>query len=472
MSGKLAHLWRPWRPWRPWLRRAAPILSIAMLCLCISAPAEDANIAVSTAVDGQFLPWVVDDGDGGVIVIWEDYRTGKDWDVYAQRIDNTGTAIWKADGTPLCRADRNQRRLRTIRHDTHAIVVWNDRRNRTSWDIYAQAVNLAGERLWQTDGIPVCTNAADQSTQAILSDGQGGAICVWEDERQSSEFQELYIQRISPTGQPMWETDGIPVFPSESLQSDPILIADGMDGFYVVWWDVIGYDAWHIMAYRLSFDGKPLWDTPHLVSPQEGIQGEPRVITDGDGGIIVLWQVYENFINDELYAQRIAPDGSKLWGENGIALCTAPGIQKHASVVSDGSGGFLAVWRDERDVYADLYMQRIRADGTAVWEKNGTPLCTAGGHQDKPFIVRTAENRFFIAWLDYREDFGEESSDAIYGQQIDIDGNTLWEENGQPISTREGKHYPPFVVSVGDSHWAVVWSNTQRDNGDIYLKRF
>lgn len=431
-----------------------------------------AEIAVSTAADGQFLPWVVDDGEGGVIVMWEDYRTGKDWDVYAQRVDSAGTTVWESDGLAICKADRNQRRLRMIRHDTHAIVVWNDRRGRTSWDIYVQAVNLEGEVLWQTDGVPVCTNAADQSTQAILNDGEGGAICVWEDERRSSEFQDLYIQRIDSAGTPMWETDGIPVFPSESLQSDPILVADGIGGFYVVWWDVIGYDASHIMAYRLSLDAEPLWDAPIRVSPLDGMQGEPRVIADDEGGIIVFWQVYENFINDQLYAQRIAPDGSKMWHENGIAVCTATGIQKHASVVSDGMGGLIAVWRDERDVYSDLYAQRIRADGTHVWEKDGIPLCTAGGHQDKPFIVHTEGERFFVAWLDYREDFGEESIDAIYGQQLDLGGTLLWEENGTPISTQDGRHYPPFVVAVGQGHWCVVWSNNQRDNGDIYLEQF
>lgn len=431
-----------------------------------------AEIAISTAADGQFLPWVVDDGEGGVIVMWEDYRTGKDWDVYAQRVDSTGRTVWELDGLAICKADRNQRRLRLIRHDTHAIVVWNDRRSSASWDIYVQAVNLKGEVLWQTDGVAVCTNAADQSTQAILSDGEGGAICVWEDERRSAEFQDLYIQRIDSAGVPMWEKDGIPVFPSESLQSDPILVADGIGGFYIVWWDVIGYDAWHIMAYRLSLDAKPLWDTPILVSPPEGMQGEPRVIADGEGGIIVLWQVYENFINDQLYTQRIAPDGSKMWQDAGVPICTALGIQKHTSVVGDGKGGFIAVWRDERDVYSDLYAQRVRADGTQVWEKEGIPLCTAGGHQDKPFIVHTEEERFFVAWLDYREDFGEESNDAIYGQQIDLAGTPLWEENGIPISIRDGQHYPPFVVAVGQGHWRVVWSNNQRDNGDIYLRQF
>lgn len=439
---------------------------------CLLCRTTAAEIPVSTAIDGQFLPWVVDDGEGGVIVMWEDYRTGKDWDVYAQRVDSTNTPRWEQNGIKICTADRNQRRLRMIRHDKHAIVVWNDRRDRSNWDIYAQAVTLNGEILWQTDGIPICTNTADQSTQAILSDGEGGAIFIWEDERRSSEFQDLYIQRVNAKGEPMWATDGIPVFPSESLQSEPILVADGLGGFYVVWWDVIGYDAWHIMAYRMRLDATPLWERPRLVSPTEGMQGEPRVIADGEGGIIVLWQVYENFINDQLYAQRMSPNGSKLWQDTGVPICTAPGIQKHASIVNDGEGGFITVWRDERDIYSDLYVQRIRADGTPVWKEDGIPLCRAGGHQDKPFIVQTGKDRFFVAWVDYREDFGEESKDAIYGQQIDLSGTLLWEKDSVSISTSDGKHYPPFVASVGNGQWVVVWSNMQEDKGDIYLERF
>ena len=77
-----------------------------------------------------------------------------------------------------------------------------------------------------------------------------------------------------------------------------------------------------------------------------------------------------------------------------------------------------------------------------------------------------------MAWVDYREDFGEESKDAIYGQQIDLSGTLLWEKNGVPISTSTGKHYPPFVASIGNGKWVVVWSNMQEDKGDIYLERF
>ena len=431
-----------------------------------------ADTVVSDAVDGQLFPQGVPDGKGGLIIVWEDYRTGKDWDVYGQRVDDSNNVLWKPNGQPISLANNNQRRLRMVGYDTHAIVVWNDRRGRSSWDIYAQAFNFDGQVLWGKDGIPICVNASDQSTQAIVSDGEGGAVVVWEDERRSTEFQDLYIQRVNSLGEPIWEQDGIPVFPSESLQSEPVLISDYMGGFYVVWWDVIGTDQWHIMTHRISNEGKPFWDAPLMISPADGIQGVHRVVPDGEGGIIVIWQIYENFINDQLYAQRISPEGSKMWQDDGIPICTADGIQKNPAIVDDGEGGAIVVWRDERDIYSDIYAQRVRTDGSLAWQENGIPICTVGGHQDRPYIIRTTDNRFFVAWVDYRGDFGDKSVDAIYCQKFDIDGNILWDEEGVPISISEGEHFPPFVVSLSDEKVTVIWSNSKRDSGDIFLKQF
>lgn len=443
-----------------------------LLLLGMVHSASAAEIAVSTARDGQFMPRAVSDGRRGAIVAWEDYRTGKDWDIYAQRVNAAGKAAWKTDGVPICLAEWNQRRLRMIRSVDRVIAVWNDRRDKSNWDIYAQAINLSGKVLWQTDGVPVCTDTADQSTQAILSDGAGGAIFVWEDARRSAEHQDLYIQRLDSNGQPMWKADGIPVFPSDSLQSDPILLADGSDGFYLVWWDVIGYESWHIMAFRLNIDGSPVWDAPIVVSPLKGMHGIPRVASDHDGGLIIAWQIYENFINDNLYAQRIDPNGRKLWTDEGVKICEASGIQKNASITSDGNGGIIAVWSDERDVYSDLYAQRVGAFGTVRWKENGVPICTAGGHQDRPFIVPSVDDQFFVAWLDYREDYGDESSDAIYAQQLNLDGKVAWNADGVPICTAPGEQYPPYVLRSESGVLSVVWTDVRDDQGDVYMWRF
>jgi len=191
----------------------------------------------------------------------------------------------------------------------------------------------------------------------------------------------------------------------------------------------------------------------------------------GGGGIIIVWQLYDNFINDDLYAQRIDRTGKKRWDENGVTICNAPGIQKSASIVSDGHGGIVAVWRDERDVYSDLYTQRIGEGGKPQWDINGIPLCVAGGHQEAPFIVRSGKDEFFVAWLDYREDYGEKSHDAIYGQKINLDGKALWEKDGIPICTADNEEQPPFVVSSESGEVTIVWSDARNALGDIYLHR-
>ena len=427
------------------------------------------NLPVCAAPDGQFLPRAVSDGSGGTIVVWEDYRTGKDWDVYAQRIDARGARLWDGDGIPICREKGNQRYLRMVRSGDGMVVAWTDRRSGGNWDVYAQAIDLSGRTLWAATGAPVCANTADQSTVEILSDGEGGAVIIWEDERRSAEFQDLYIQRLNADGEAMWENNGAPLFPSDTLQSNATLISDDAGGFYVIWWDVIGYDQWSIMAYRLDLNGKPRWKTPIRVSPPEGMQGDPRTVSDEQGGVIVVWQNYDNFINDDLYAQRINRDGEKQWGESGVVVCDAPGIQKHASVVSDGGGGIVAVWNDARDVYSDLYAQRISADGKPQWRTNGVPICVAEGHQDKPFVVQSGADEFFVAWLDYREDYGAESKDAIYSQRLDSDGKRLHPEAGVPICTADGVQQPPYVVGMESVELAIIWSDARRDLGDIYV---
>ena len=178
-------------------------------------------------------------------------------------------------------------------------------------------------------------------------------------------------------------------------------------------------------------NGIPRWDAPVVVSPLEGMQGVPRVISGGDSGLIGVWQIYENFINDEFYAQRIDQNGNKRWDESGVLICNAPGIQRNVSITSDGHGGVITVWSDERDIYSDLYAQRIDTDGKLGWKENGLPICTAGGHQDKPSLVQSSGDQFFVAWPDYREDYGDESNDAIYGQQFDLDGKVAWDGTDQ-----------------------------------------
>lgn len=70
------------------------------------------------------------------------------------------------------------------------------------------------------------------------------------------------------------------------------------------------------------------------------------------------------------------------WQAEGVEISTAPENQQAVSIISDGAGGAIMCWIDERTWdeqggYRDIYVQRVSAAGFALWTPDGVALCTA-----------------------------------------------------------------------------------------------
>jgi hypothetical protein len=90
----------------------------------------------------------------GAIVAWYDKRNGN-FDIYVQRVNAMGQIMWALDGIALCVA-ANDQISPTITSDGAggAIVTWWDFRSGTDYDIYAQRVNGAGVVQWTANASP------------------------------------------------------------------------------------------------------------------------------------------------------------------------------------------------------------------------------------------------------------------------------------------------------------------------------
>ena len=89
-----------------------------------------------------------------------------------------------------------------------AFIVWKDyRMGASNPDIYVQRLDSLGVPKWTLNGIGACTDMADQSTPAIISDMRGGAIVAWSDWRSGVE-RDLYAQRIDGNGNVCWTANG------------------------------------------------------------------------------------------------------------------------------------------------------------------------------------------------------------------------------------------------------------------------
>jgi len=82
-----------------------------------------------------------------------------------------------------------------------------------------------------------------------------------------------------------------------------------------------------------------------------------------------------------VYAQRVDAEGYLRWPEGGLPVSIAPGSQIEPKMISDGSGGAIIVWQDTRNDEGDIYAQRVKRTGEIVWDEDGVPVCTAPGVQ-------------------------------------------------------------------------------------------
>lgn len=262
------------------------------------------GVAVCTATSGQVSPMIATDGSSGAIIAWGDSR-GADSDIYAQRLNSAGTPVWLANGVAICAAGDSQFESRVVVDGAGgAIIAWWDRRTGANYDIYAQRVNATGTSQWQLNGVPVCIAAGDQNAPSMTSDNAGGAILTWSDLR--STDLDIYAQRLSGAGTALWVFDGVVVCAASGDQDTPRIAPDGSSGAIVAWNDP-RFAVKDIYARRILSSGQPIWTFDGSpLSNAAGSQQTALVAADGVGGAIVAWND-SRAGGTQIFAQRAEP---------------------------------------------------------------------------------------------------------------------------------------------------------------------
>ncbi|MFX1297946.1 MAG: hypothetical protein ACFFD2_24245, partial [Promethearchaeota archaeon] len=188
----------------------------------------------------QQEPQLCNDGLGGAIITWYDYRDGiVNSDIYVQRINSGGTALWNTNGS-IVNVENNAQMKCKICSDGNggAIVTWYDFRSGIDYDIYAQKINSNGNRVWFSSGVPICIEDEYQYYPEICSDGFSGAVIAWIDTRGMDT--DIYSQRIDASSNTYWTAGGTPVTVAGGNQEDVRLIPDNFGGAILTWEDARG----------------------------------------------------------------------------------------------------------------------------------------------------------------------------------------------------------------------------------------
>ena len=413
------------------------------------------GVPICTAPGDQYFPVITSDGAGGAIMAWVDYRPGTGG-VYVQRINAAGTVQWTADGVGLATHGLGVDALQIVPDGSGgAIVTWKDGRNVSNYDIYARRVNSAGVAQWAANGVAICAAAGNQDVPDLISDAAGGAIVVWADYRTGPSDADIYAQRVNTSGVVQWTVNGVAVAALlGSSQLNPRSAPDGSGGVILGWWDTRGGPA-DIFVQRLNGSGVAQWQNNGIwVCDASSEQQFPLLASDGAGGVIAVWNDYRGGPNSDVYAQRINAGGIPLWARNGVLVCGAFDNQFPEMIIPDGSGGAVVTWFDYRAMstsLSDSYAQRLDAYGIARWAYDGVGVSVGPGYQADMDAGVDGAGGFIFAWVDARSGY-----DKIYAQRLESTYG-YW------------GHPEPVVTAVADvphdqgGKVAVNWTASGRD---------
>lgn len=377
-----------------------------------------------------------------------------------------------------------------------AFIAWIDSRTAASQSIFIQRVLPDGTRKFLTEvEVTSSPNVAGgtsvtKSNLAMVSDGAGGVICVWQDARNTTGVNsnnDIYGQRIDANGAVLWTAGGKRMTVSDNSVSSKIVpLVDMLNATEAI---VIFGDnrlgSTDLFAQKITIStGNTAWanDTEvhgNLANTQT--PANAALLTDGSGGAFVVWQDPRlATTNNDIYAQKIDNSGALLWGASGAVVTSVAASNQNApQAVLDGSGGIVVTWLDLRVSAADvnIYAQRLDGTGAAQWTVNGVAICTATGNQNNPLIINSGTN-FIISWADNRVSTSDRN---IFAQSIDLAGTVNWTANGvaivqstgnQPV-TISGSSTTQFMLEDGSDGAVIIWDDARNgsSNVDVYAQR-
>ncbi|MDP6419490.1 MAG: FlgD immunoglobulin-like domain containing protein [Candidatus Krumholzibacteria bacterium] len=456
--------------------RHSSTLAMVLLMISLSAlsfwPTDPAaNLPIAIGPGDQVLPKIAATPEGGCYVGWYDAPTG--YNVRLQRYDNLGNEAWAPGGILV--SDHPQSSWitqwdMTADSNGNAVLVFNDIRSGGDWDIYAYKVAPDGSMLWGQDGVTLSDNADFEPSPKVTETSDGDFVFVWQ-RLPDAGNGTIRMQRLSADGTALLPSGGLDIAGEPGKSPGFCVICPGDAGSSIVAWlrDTNGYMAdRHYRAEKFDAAGASLWGAPVDVYDETvlPIGYEPIIQSDASGGAILLWHRYYNGLYNSC-VQHLDAAGTELFPHNGLPVSTSTS-HYHISPTMAQSGGDLYVFWDERNTSQTqwgIYGQRFAADGTRLWGNSGQMFLPINSLYKSFLRALPASSGATLFWIEEPSGYG---SDQIRGFAVDPDGNFTWPGDIIDVASTPSTKGRLPVVSMPSGAAFLAWEDDRNGSVDVY----
>ena len=326
---------------------------------------------------------------------------------------------------------------------------------------------------WSTD--PAAPQSLGSGVQAQLTaTSDGGVYVAW---LSDGNNYQVYLQRLNSSGEPQWDDDGMVVSNNDNASWIAVyhlnLAVDSEDNAIITTVDQRTGDTWEVYAYKIAPDGSMLWGVDGVALTASSVSNmSPRLTVLPDNSVVVTW----THDNNSVLFQRISSTGALLWG-TGILIedDDAIAVLSPKPIVTV-EGDVLIQWIRQSGAYpwapdSELYLQKYDLDGNPQWIN---PIVVVGPVQFpmgnwQQQSVADAENGSFSGWTEMS---GNVQNAGV--QHITEFGALSW-TGGVDLSTNSSNFRiaPQLTVAEDTQELMAVWgeaTGTQFQHG-VYAQR-
>ncbi len=277
---------------------------------------------------------------------------------------------------------------------------------------------------------------------------------------------EVRVQRLDAGGDATFPAPGLLVSdnPQDTFVVDWDLRADASGNCMLAFVDTRDGGDFDVHAYLIAPDGTFLWGPDGVtVSDNDEFEADPRIIQNSLGDYLVVWPRFD--VDPGLYAQRLNAAGAIQLAPGGVRFYSS-GAQEpaFAEVIPAPGGDFLCSFvKDTSNFASDRHVMlgRYTADAgdSPAWNGNLLTISSAASVPiaHRPRLLADPTDDAILAWHDTRTgDFD------CYLQMVDAFGSIRWAPNGLPVSLEAARQQldPAVAIDPITSDLMVVYRNT------------
>jgi hypothetical protein len=245
-----------------------------------------------------------------------------------------------------------------------------------NYDMRVQLIDKNGVKLFGNDGLLVDNQPSGSATFVynICLDETEDLIVAYQDERNGSGTLSVVAYKISQSGVSLWGTNGVDL--GEGIGPYPAALSNGE--VVVAYNDALTNS---LSLQKITVNGAKAWFNPIQVYVGTTATTRGQVVPNLNGYFTLVFQKRAGFSSSTLYAQRYFQNGTAIWNDPILLNSEATAPFRYYSVLSEGDTTYCGFYTSPGFRF-NSWLQRINPDGTLPYGNNGTALSTANGSGD------------------------------------------------------------------------------------------